>query len=320
MSKIRWGLVSAGRIAHTFTQDMAFVGNGEITAVAARSIDSANVFADQYKIEKRYQGYQALFEDPEIDAVYISTPHAMHYEHTKMALSAGKHVLCEKPFTVDVAQCEELVILAKQQNCFLMEAMWTLFLPAIRKAQQWIDEGRIGDIVQIQSDFGYPLPYDPDRREWDVRLGGGCLLEMGVYPVAFNWLFTQREPSCIQAEVKRAPNGADSHVAAVFDYGDQISMIGASFKTRLRNWGYVFGTDGYIAIPDYFRASDALLYVRDDCVDHFSDPRVGSGFEFQTIAAGEAILAGKVETDIMPHKHSIAFQRHMQAIFDAAKN
>jgi len=312
MKKIRWGIVSAGRISHTFAKDMAYASNAEITAIAARNLASAETFADEYNIEKRYQGYDALFNDPDIDAVYISTPHTLHFEQTKQALEAGKHVLCEKPFTVSSGQCVELTQLAQSKNLFLMEAMWTYFLPAIKQAQAWVEQGKIGELKHIKADFGYPLPYDPDRREWDVKLGGGCLLEMGIYPVSFNWLFTQKEPLSSIVVGERAPNGADKDVTIIHDYGDFKSVIGSSYQCRLRNWAYLIGTDGYIAIPDFFRASSAQLHVLDDMVEEFVDGRQGSGFEFQIEAASEAILTGQIETKEMPLSHSLAFQQQME--------
>lgn len=313
-NKVRWGIVSAGRISHTFAKDMFYVENAEIEAVAARQLSSAQEFANEYGIVKAYHGYDLLFNDDDIDAVYISTPHSYHYEHTKQALEAGKHVLCEKPFTVNPEQCIELAEFAKSKGLFLMEAVWTYFLPAIKKAKQWIAEGRIGELKHITADFGYPLPYDPNRREWDADLGGGCLLEMGIYPVCFNYLFNGSVNYDMQVIGKRAPNGADRDVTVTLDYGKQVSVLHTTFDARLPNWGAIVGTEGYIIIPDFFRASEASLYVIDDKVDYFVDNRKGSGFEFEIAAASQAILDGKLETEEMPLATSLHFQQQMQSI------
>ena len=311
MSKVRWGIISAGRISHTFAKDMAYANNAEIKAVAARNGESAQKFAEQYKIEKAYEGYDAIFNDPEIDAVYISTPHSLHFEQTQQALHAGKHVLCEKPFTVSPEQCIELTQLATDKELFLMEAMWTYFLPAIKQAQDWVEQGKIGELKHIKADFGYPMPYTPESREWNTSLGGGCLLDMGVYPIAFNWLFTQREPVSSYVTGERAPNGADKDVTIIYDYGRVKSVLGTSFQCRLRNWAYLIGTEGYIAIPDFFRASNAQLHVLDNLIDEFEDHRLGSGFEYQIEAASKAILNGELETREMPLSHTLAFQQQM---------
>lgn len=314
MDMVRWGVVSAGRISHTFVKDMSYVSTGVVTAVAARDLDKAKAFAQQYKIEKAYQGYDALFNDADIDAVYISTPHTLHFEHAKQALLAGKHVLCEKPFTVTPEQTRELTELAKRQGLFLMEAMWTYFLPAIKKAKTWVEQGRIGQLRHIKADFGYPLPYDPDRREWDASLGGGCLLEMGIYPLSLNYLFN---PSCqfdIAVVGRRAANGADRDVSLVFDYGDSVSTLNTTFDCRLPNWAFIVGTEGYIAIPDFFRASECSLFKIDELIDHFNDERMGSGFEFEIAAANKAIQAGELISDDMPLKTSLYLQTLMSDI------
>lgn len=317
MKTIRWGVVSAGRISHTFAKDMAFVEGAEITAVAARNGEDAKAFAETYQIKTAYQGYDVLFADPEIDAVYISTPHTHHFEHNKAALEAGKHVLCEKPFTVSAAECETLIEIAQANGLFLMEAVWTFFLPAIKQAQQWIAEGRIGELKHIKGDFGYPLEYDPDRREWNKDLAGGCLLEMGIYPVSFNWLFNRSTDYKMSVIGRRAPNGADRDVTVTFDYGDSDSVINCSFDCRLPNWGFLVGTEGYIAIPDFFRASECSLHVLDERVEHFVDDRKGSGFEFEIAAACEAIKQGKTETSEVPLSASLHFQQQMEAILKA---
>ena len=203
MKKVRWGIVSTGRITHQFVQDFRFVPNGEVVAVASRSQESADAFAAQYGIPRAYSTYRQMLEDPGVDAVYVATPHTLHYQNTIDAIAERKHVLCEKPFTVGVRESRNLFHLAEQSSVFVMEAMWTYFLPAIHKAQGWLEQGRIGKLRQVKVDFGYPqLPYDPDRREYNAELAGGCLLEMGIYPIALAWLFMQRDPENIQVTAK----------------------------------------------------------------------------------------------------------------------
>jgi predicted dehydrogenase len=273
MTSIRWGIVGAGRIAHTFVQDTPATGNGLVRAVAARSGDSARAFAAQYDIAAAYGGYDALYADPDVDAVYIATPHTLHLQQASDALRAGKAVLCEKPITINAGECEQLIRVAEETGGFLMEAMWTWFLPAIRKAKDWVDAGRIGRIVQIQSDFGYPLAFSAEKREYNAQLGGGCLLEMGVYPVAFTALFANADPQDISVVSRHAPNGVEDDVVAIFDYPNLVATIGTSFRAKLRNWAYVIGEEGYIAIPDFWRANECQLWVLDDMIDRFEDGR-----------------------------------------------
>ena len=314
MKTIRWGIVSAGRISHTFAKDIKWVDGAEIVAVAARSQESAKAFAEEYNIPVAYQGYDALFEDPNVDAVYISTPHTHHFAHTKAALEAGKHVLCEKPFTVSPEECETLMALAEEKGLFLMEAIWTYFLPAIQTAKRWLEQGRIGELKHIKADFGYPIPYDANSREWNVDLAGGCLLEMGIYPVSFNYLFNPSLDYKLQVIGRRAPNGADRDVTITLDYNDKDSVLNTSFDCRLPNWGFLVGTEGYIAIPDFFRASQCSLHVLDEQIDHFVDERKGSGFEFEIHEACEAIRQARLTSDVVPLSTSLHLQKQMQEI------
>ena len=178
MSKVKWGILSTGRITHQFVQDFAYVPNGEVVAVASRSQASADAFADEYAIGRAYADYGQMLEDTDVDAVYIATPHTLHYQNAMDAIQARKHVLCEKPFTVGVRESRNLFRIAEQSSVFVMEAMWTWFLPAIRKALEWVEQGRIGKLRQVKADFGYPLlPFDPERREYNAELAGGCLLK-----------------------------------------------------------------------------------------------------------------------------------------------
>jgi predicted dehydrogenase len=235
------------------------------------------------------------------------------------AIAARKHVLCEKPFTVSVEESRRVFHVAEQSSVFVMEAMWTYFLPAVRKALEWVQQGRIGRIRQVKADFGYPLlPYDPKRREYDAELGGGCLLEMGIYPVALAWLFLQQDPDEIQVIARRAPNGVEDDVQMLFDYGDNdtgfSATLATSFRSKLQNWAYIIGEEAYLAIPDFFRARECRLYHLDDCVDRFEDGRRSLGFNFETAAGGEDILAGRQQNRLMPWGNTIRFQEHMERI------
>lgn len=314
MNRIRWGIIGAGRIAHTFAQDMTTTSNGVVQAVAARNGASATAFANQYGIVTAHEGYGALYEDPDVDAVYVATPHSCHLQHAGDALRAGKAVLCEKPITTNAGECRQLIDVARQTSGYLMEAMWTWFLPAVRKAKEWVDEGRIGRIVQIQSDFGYPQNYAPDKREYNADLAGGCLLEMGVYPVALTALFADSDPESLSVVARFAPNGVDDDVVAIFNYRDFVATIATSFRAKLRNWAYIIGEDGYVAIPDFWRATQCQLWVLDDLVDSFEDCRSTNGFDYQIEAVGSDLSAGRTESAIVPLSASLRFQEHMDGI------
>lgn len=317
--KVRWGIVSTGRITHQFVQDFAFVPNGEVVAVASRSQAAADAFAARYAIPRAYAGYGQLLEDPEVDAVYIATPHTLHFRNTADAIQARKHVLCEKPFTVTVRECRNLFRMAEQSSVFLMEGMWTWFLPAIRKALEWVEQGRIGRIRQVKADFGYPqLPFDPARREYDVELGGGCLLEMGIYPIALALLFLQRDPDSIQVVARQAPNGVEDDLQMLFDYGGNddgcSATLATSFRSKLQNWAYIIGEESYIAIPDFWRARECRLYHLDECVDRFEDDLGSLGFNYEIQAVNHDILHGRQQNELMPWAATVRLQEHMEQV------
>ena len=317
--RVRWGIAGTGRISHQFVQDFAYVPNGEVIAVSSRSQDSADTFAGQYDIKRAYAGYDSLLADPDIDAVYIASPHTLHFQNALDAIEAGKHVLCEKPFTINPDESRKLFKVAEQSSVFVMEAMWTFFLPAIQKAQEWLQQGRIGKLRQIKADFGYPqLPFDPNRREYNVEFAGGCLLEMGIYPVSLAWLFMQHDPVGIRTTVHKAPNGVEDDVVMLFDYPDSTegatATLATSFRSKLQNWAYLIGEEGYIAIPDFWRANECSLYHLDNRIDHFDDGRESLGLNYETIAAGEDILANRQQNSIMPWSNTIRFQEYMQRV------
>ncbi|MEM1410989.1 MAG: Gfo/Idh/MocA family oxidoreductase [Pseudomonadota bacterium] len=312
---IRWGIVSTGRITHTFARDMVSVPGGTIQAVASRRQATAQDFAAQYGISDVHGSYEDLLANPAVDAVYIATPHTLHHDNACAALRAGKAVLCEKPLTVNRAEAESLVAVAEASGGYLMEALWTWFLPAIRQALAWVEAGRIGSLRHLKADFGYPLlPFDPDRREYDAQLGGGCLLEMGVYPVALDWLFHRRSPRSLQALGHFAPNGVEDDVTWLLDHGQSVSSLGTSFRCRLGNSATLVGDEGWIHIPDFFRASECRLFELDDCVEHFQDERETVGFNYQIEAVQEDLRAGRTQSAIVTHADSIAFQEQMEAV------
>ena len=317
MRKVRWGLIGPGQIAHTFAADILFTPNAVLHAVASRTETKAKAFAQTHGIANAYGSYDELCADCDIDAIYIATPHTLHSEQTLQCIAAGKSVLCEKPLVVSAAECTPVIQRAAVAPVTVMEGLWTYFLPAIRTAKTWVDDGRIGAVLQINSSFGYRFDYDPLARAYNNAIGGGCLLDMGIYPIALNWLFTGAHPQRIEAVAHYAPNGVEDDVVMLFDYADKVSTLATSFRARLPNATYIVGSQGYIAIPDSFRASECALYQRDERIDYFSDDRVGSGFEYQIQAVSDDILNGRKESAIMPLAHSLALQQQMDRVRDA---
>jgi len=311
---LRWGILSTGRIAQQFCQDMKYVSNGELFAVAARNLKDAQSFAQQHNIAKAYEGYQMLFDDPNIDVVYIATPHTFHFQNVYDALTAGKSVLCEKPITVSRNESELLSALAQEKGLFLMEAMWTYFLPAIQQAKQWVEQGRIGKIKHIKADFGYPLPYEETRREYHASLAGGCLLEMGIYPLAIAAFFAESPMDNLSIKYHLAPNGVEDDVIILADAAEVKLTLATSFQCKLQNWAYIIGEEGYIAIPNFWRADQCTLYQLDEQVDHFDDGRESLGLNYEAQAVGQAINENRIEHPLMTHAVSHLLQQQMEDI------
>ena len=314
MSKVRWGIVSAGNIANTFAGDIVHAPNAEAVAVAARSGADARAFADRHEIATAYEGYDALFTDPGIDAIYVATPHTLHLPNSVDALRAGKAVMCEKPLTTSAEECRQLLEIAADTGNYLMEAMWTWFLPATRQAKAWFDSGRIGELRHVRADFGYPKDYDPGHRVYDADLAGGVLLDMGIYPIAIARLFIDADPNSVQVVSRHAPNGVDDDVVMTFNYVDCVASLATSFRCKLPNTACIVGTEGYIEIPHFWSARECRLVVMHDVVDTFDDGRQGSGFEFQIASASEDILEGRTESAIVPHAASLALQEDMDRV------
>ncbi|CAM2005494.1 Gfo/Idh/MocA family protein [Acanthopleuribacter pedis] len=315
MDQIRWGIIGAGRIARAFASDCQRVGNARVTAVAARDLTRAQAFAAAYAVPTAYGDYDSLFAAADVDAVYISTPHSHHLDQAVAAIKAGKHILCEKPLVLNPEEGGAMIDAARTHDVYLMEMMWTSFLPAVRQALAWVDAGRIGKLTRVHADFGYPIPYDANAREYHRDLGGGCLLEMGVYPVAFAWMATGRDPARIQASAQLAPNGVEHDVSALFDYGDGVTAcLAASFRAKLPNVAYLIGESGWIAVPDFWRAQSCSLYHLEDEIDVFRATREHYGFDYQIQAACDDILAGRRENHAVPWAASLTWQHHMQGI------
>ena len=243
--KIRWGILGAGNIAQSFVKDFPLLKNAELVAIAASDIGRAKTFAATHNIPQALS-YDELYQSNDIDAVYIATTHNFHFEQTKKCLQNGKAVLCEKPVTVNDKEFKDLMSLSQRKNLFLMEAMWTYFLPAIHKAKQWVDEGRIGKLKVIQADFAYPMEKNMEGRMYNPLLAGGALLDLGVYPVALATLFMNKKPDSITSSGVLTETGVDANVAMVLQYESTTATLFTSIETRMTNKLRLFGETGYI--------------------------------------------------------------------------
>lgn len=311
---LKWGIVSTGRIADKFCQDMAYVDSGQVAAVAARSLKDASDFAAKHNIAKAYESYQSLFDDKDLDVIYIATPHNFHFQNVYDALSAGKHVLCEKPITISSEEFSILAALAKQNNVFLMEAMWTYFLPSLLKAKEWVADGRIGTIKHIKADFGYLVPYEPEGRMYNPDLAGGCLFDMGIYPLALAQYFNSGPLDEVVVKTQFAPHQVENDVTLLASSNGVTLSLATSFQCRLQNAALIIGEQGYIKIPNFWRAKSCSLYQLDEKIAEFKDNSPGSGLHFEATAVGVAINDKQLEHPDMPHSVSLLLQQQLETI------
>jgi predicted dehydrogenase len=313
-TKIRWAILGAGRIANSFTKDFPLMYNADLVAVAASDRERAKNFATQYNIPQALS-YDELYASKEIDAVYIATTHNFHFEQALKCLQNGKAVLCEKPVTVNDKEFKVLMKLSKNKKLFFMEAIWTYFLPAIFKARQWMDEGKIGKLKVIQADFAFAMEKNLEGRLYNPMLAGGSLLDLGIYPIALAYYFTNKEPLKITATATMTSTGVDESVAMSFQYGDVIALLFSSVITRMTNVCRIYGESGYIEIPDFWKAFGCKLYDKDyNLIDSFNDNREAHGFIYEMQHANEMIMAGEYESPVLPHSRSNAIQETMKEI------
>ena len=311
--KIRWGILATGDIARRFATGLKFLPDAEIIAVGSRSQKSADEFADKFGIPRRYPSYESLANDKDIEIVYIATPNSLHKDNCIMCLRAGKHVLCEKPFTINALEAEEVIATARAQKKFLMEAMWTRFLPAMKQVREWIDAGEIGEVRMAQASFGYRngvgTTYDP-------KLGGGSLLDVGVYPITLADIAFGQPPERISSFAHIA-NGIDEQAALIFHYpGGGLALLATAICTAMPGDGVVMGTKGMIKIGDPFWRTDTLSLIRPGKNDLVIPTGLVAErrYNYQVQSVMECLRLGKIENEIMPWGKTLEIMRILDEI------
>ncbi|CQR46356.1 1,5-anhydro-D-fructose reductase [Paraliobacillus sp. PM-2] len=314
MKKIKWGILATGDIATAFASDLTYVENGACYAVGSRNLTKAQKFADKFGATHAYGSYEELAADPDVDVIYIATPHPYHKENVLTCLRAGKAVLCEKPFTVNANELEELITYARDKKLFLMEGMWTRFLPAIRKVREWIASHEIGDIRLVKADFGIRAPWLPEWRLLNPELGGGALLDVGIYSVSFTSMILGANPEKIMSTAHLGETGVDEHFSILLTYpeGKTASLNGA-IRVGLKNEAIIHGTKGYIQIPSFHNAREASLHVG-ETVQTFKDNREVLGFRFEAEEVGRLLQNNQKESDIISLDESLAIMKLMDSI------
>ncbi|KOV89774.1 Gfo/Idh/MocA family protein [Nocardia sp. NRRL S-836] len=303
---MKWGVIATGGIAQAVTADMLKVEGVTVLAVSSRDVTRAQAFADRFGIERAYGDYHDLLADPDVDVVYVATPHGQHHEVTLAALDAGKHVLCEKAFALTVADAEEMVERARSRNLFLMEAMWTRFNPLIRKVHEAVTNGEIGEIRSLRASFGFAHAFDPADRLWAKQAGGGALLDLGVYPVAFAHMLLG-VPQEVHAWGGKAPSDVDSDAGLLLGYpGGAHALLSCSLVANIGCEAQIAGTKGTIEIADpMFNAQSATI----NGVVHTIE---NEGYTHQIRAVEECVAAGLTESPLITWQNTLEVMRTLQ--------
>ena len=313
---VRWGILATGGIAHAFVQDLALQPGCEVVAVGSRSRTSAEGFGDEFGVPHRHASYQALVDDPDVDAVYVATPHPGHHAAALLAINAGKAVLVEKPFAMDAAQAREMIDAARERGTFLMEAMWTRFLPHIARLREILAAGTLGDVVYLTAEHGQWFAADPRSRLFAPDLGGGALLDLGIYPVSFASLVLG-SPARITAVSDRAFTGVDATTSMIFQYdGGAHAVLTTTLRAASGNPAAIYGTaarmeiDGWFYTPTTFR-----VIARDGAeLEHFDQPYTGRGLRGQAAEVGRCLRAGLLESPLMPLDETYTIMQAMDEV------
>jgi len=295
---LRWGIAATGRIAAGMCQALRTLPDAQVVAVGSRTREAADAFAARFAIERAHGSYQALWNDDDVDVVYIASPHSEHHAMTLAALDAGRHVLCEKPFAVDASQARDMVDAARHNDRFLMEAMWTWFIPAVVDLRQRVRDGEIGELRIVDANFGIPV-FDPDGRHRRADLAGGALLDLGVYPITFA-RYLAGEPREVRALGALTDQGVDANVAGVVSFeGGALGVFHASLDTTTRLDASVFGTLGRIDVdPPFWFPSGFTVRLDGEEPVHVDIPNHGLAHEASH--AMERIRGGHRESDVIP--------------------
>ena len=312
---VRWGFIGTGKIASTFARDMQLIGEGEVVAVGSRRQESADAFGDTFGVARRYDSYEALVADPDVDAVYVGTPHPMHFANASLALEHGKPVLVEKAFTMNATEARDLVALARSKNLFMMEAMWTRFLPHVAALRDLVSRGVLGDLVMVQADNGRWFAPDPRSRLFAPELGGSAMLDLGVYPVSFASMLLGT-PSRMVSMVDPAFTGVDGQASMIFGYesGAQ-ALLTCTSLARSPSRACVTGTEARVEInSDFYAPTSFRLITRSGDVTEYDFEVAPRGLRYQAIEVARCLEAGLTESPLMPLDETISIMQTMQSV------
>jgi len=315
VGSVKWGILGTGKIAKRFMQAAFYVPDAQVVAVGSREQHTADQFGAQYGIPKRYGSYDALLHDPEVEIVYVATPHTLHAENTLAALQAGKHVLCEKPFTINAQQAEQVIRAARASGKFVMEGMWTRCFPVVREIVRRIQAGELGEVRYLQADFGFRPEFNPASRLFAPELGGGALLDVGVYPIALAFLVLGA-PKQVVSHATLGATGVDELCSMLFLYDNGAqAVLSASLQVEMPKQANICGTLARIQLPaPWWKPSEAYLVRNDGATEHLLYPYEGDGLQFEIRHVHDCLRQGLTESQWMPLDETLAIMHTLDAL------
>jgi dihydrodiol dehydrogenase / D-xylose 1-dehydrogenase (NADP) len=316
MKEIRWGIIGAGRISTKFATALTGMDNTKLVAIASRNKNNAIEFANKFGIEKSYGSYEELVRDPDIDVIYIGTPNTEHKKNAELCIMNKKAVLCEKPFAINESESQYLVDLAKKNQVFLMEAMWTKFLPATKKVKEWIDLGRIGNVLKLDINFGFQSDFDASSRLYNLDLAGGALLDVGIYPIAYSIYLMNQLPIEVKSSAIIGRSGVDEQNAIIFNFENKaIATLSSAISAEVGQDATIIGDKGRIIVPTFWRADQAFLYNTDgNLIETFSEETRINGYEHEAFEVNSCLVSGKLESEVIPLNDTLNIVKIMDSL------
>jgi predicted dehydrogenase len=312
---IRWGILGTGWIANEFAQGLERLPDAELVAVGSRTLESAQHFGQRYRVPHRHASYEALVRDADVDVIYVATPNPLHKEHSLLCLESGKAVLCEKPFAINASEAIDIIRVAREKKLFLMEAMWSRFFPLMSELRTLLAEGAIGDVQMLVADLGIQFEYDPSDRRYAAELGGGALLDLGVYLVSFASM-VMGPPATIGSLAHLGETGVDEQAGIVLRYDQgQVSTLYTSIRVDSPVEAILLGTRGQIRLhPWWIRPDTLTLSVKGQETTTMEMPFEGNGYQFEAAEVMDCLRANKLESDLMPLDETLSIMETMDAI------
>jgi predicted dehydrogenase len=304
--KVRWGILGTGTVAKLFAGALDGLEDAELAAVGSRTQAGAEAFGEQFPVSRCHGSYEALVSDPDVDVVYVATPHSLHCEHTVLALRSDKPVLCEKPFAINACQAEEMIRCARQREIFLMEAMWNRFFPLMARLRELLNAGAIGEPRILTADFGFRADFEPESILFDRKYGGGSLLDVGVYGVSLSSMLFG-PPVTIKGSAHIGSTGVDEASALILEFpAGELAVLHSALRVETPQEAIVTGSKGRIRLTSpWWKPSEMVVECQGDAPETLRFPCDGNGYSYEAEAVMQCLRTSRLESELMPLDESL---------------